>query len=46
MECYSSNAGAIFFFFIEIPIVQMMATEEHDDGGDRSDSEANSTGGK
>lgn len=29
---------------IKIPIVQMMATEEHDDGGDRSDSEANSTG--
>uniref|UniRef100_A0A1Y1M261 Netrin-1 n=1 Tax=Photinus pyralis TaxID=7054 RepID=A0A1Y1M261_PHOPY len=31
---------------IKIPIVQMMATEEHDDGTDRSDPEENSTGDK
>ncbi|KAK4877131.1 hypothetical protein RN001_009637 [Aquatica leii] len=31
---------------IKIPIVQMMATEEHDDGTDRNDPEENSTGDK
>lgn len=33
-----------FYLFAEIPIVQMMATEEHDDGYD--DPESNQTGGK
>lgn len=35
-----------FPLFLEIPEVQMMATQEHDDGYGRNEPDENSAGGK